>query len=83
MALNSLTIAPARTYSIAPNSSYNLLRPFPLDWHDNTAPIGSMRNRLIQDGLYGLHNWIDYNAPVGSMRNSAEAWPSPYGLYGW
>lgn len=84
MALGSLTIAPSRTYSDAVSSpSYTRLRPLPTDWYDHTAPAGSMRNRVMQGGLYGMQNWIDYDAPVGSMRNSVGTWPRPFGLYGW
>jgi hypothetical protein len=84
--LSSLTIAPSRTYSESVSSpSYNRLRPFPADWYDHSAPVGSMRNRLMQGGLYGMQNWIDYDSPVGSMRNSVGTWPRPFGfgLYGW
>jgi hypothetical protein len=84
MTLAPLTIAPARTYSDFANSpDYSSHRPFPTDWYDYTAPIGSMRNRLMRGRLYGAQNWIDYNAPVGSMRNSVETWPGPFGWYRW
>ena len=84
IALGGLTIAPARTYPEAVSStSYNRLRPFPTDWYDHSAPIGSMRNRMMQGGLYGMHNWIDYDSPVGSLRNTVQTWPRPFGLYGW
>ena len=84
MALAPLTIAPARTYSDSvTNPGYSSLRPFPTDWYDHTAPVGSLRNRLIRNRLYGMQHWLDYNASVGSMRNSVETWPSPFGWYGW
>lgn len=80
MALASLTIAPSRAYLFSDGTAAgSFLRPFPEDWFDNTAPVGSMRNRMANGGLYGTHGWIDYNAPVGSMRNSVTTWPSPYG----
>jgi hypothetical protein len=83
-ALGSLTIAPARTYSNAVDGrSSSSLRPFPTDWYDDTAPIGSMRNSLMRGRPYGTQNWIDYGASVGSMRNSVETWPSPFWFYGW
>jgi hypothetical protein len=84
MVPGSLTIAPTRIYSdSASNQSYDRLRPFPTDWYDHTAPVGSMRNQVMQGGLYGTQNWIDYNAPVGSMRNSVQTWPRPFGWFGW
>lgn len=44
MTLGALTIAPTRTYSTSLDSQNSI----PLDRYDYTAPIGSMRNRLIQ-----------------------------------
>lgn len=82
--LRALTIAPTRTDADSLSSpNYNRLRPFPTDWYDQTAPIGSMRNRLTRNGLYGMQHWIDYTSPIGSMRNSVETWPRPFGWYGW
>jgi hypothetical protein len=84
VALSSLTIAPSRAYSESVSSpSYYRLGPLPTDWYDHSAPVGSMRNRMMQGGVYGMQNWIDYDSPVGSMRNSVWTWPRPFGLYGW
>jgi hypothetical protein len=54
MALASLAIAPSRAYSVLDGKAAgNFLRPFPEDWFDNTTPVGSMRNRMLNGGLSG------------------------------
>lgn len=47
MTLGALTIAPTRTYSTSIESPNSI----PSDRYDYTAPIGSMRNRLVQGHL--------------------------------
>jgi hypothetical protein len=84
MSLPELTIAPSRS-AATPTTHVpsHGVRPFPSDWFDYDAPVGSLRNQLTLGGLYGTQEWLDYDAPIGSLRNSPAYWPSPYGLYGW
>jgi hypothetical protein len=82
MRLPELTIAPTQRADIRSNRAMPYgLRPFPSDWFDYAGPVGSLRNRLTQSGLYGMQDWLDYGAPVGSIRNSPAYWPSSYLTY--
>jgi hypothetical protein len=92
MSLKPITVAPtlpdrsafrADSYDSLMSQSH---RPFPQDWMDYSAPVGSLRNSYARSGLYGTQGWFDYNAPSGSFRNNPTMWPWPGGIirmYGW
>lgn len=81
MALRSLTVAPTIPDRPALRTDlYDPLmprshRPFPQDWLDYNAPVGSLRNSDARSGLYGTQGWFDYDAPSGSFRNDPAMWP--------
>lgn len=83
MTLGDLTIAPTRTYSTSLDSpNYTPLRSVPPDRFDYTAPIGSMRNRIVQG--YPPQDFGDgpNQPPLGFGRGPGYSYPRITGRLG-